>query len=629
MAQKILIVDDEGALRELLSLALTREGFETLKAESAVAAIKHLSAATIDLVILDLRLGNGSGLEVLTVMRAKPQWSSLPVIMLTGTADSKAVAAAMKLGVQGYVLKSQFSIKDLIKRITPYLKAKRQKQPDKAATAVKAPPLLKDLGVAAPSGAPVIASGKARIIDSPQTPLPPVDAGRIAADASDADDDDAAALRSLKPLVTRPQMLEYIERGGELKALSPNVAELIAMTEGGECSLDQIARVVKRDQAIAIKVLKIANSAIYNRGESVDTVQKALTRIGTSQIRQMALNISVIDRFRLAAAGDRFSSELFWEHSIGTGLIAAAIIRLRNGNERLVDTAFTMGLLHDVGRMVLAEQLGGIYKQVLDLAAETKLPLEEVESQTLSMNHAQAMNSLLQAWKFPKPLVDPITLHHVSLQNSSQAPQQMPMASLLVLANRLAHAMLLGSSGNETIYPTEWLVRLFKLQPEQIKTMEEQIPDQTNDMKYAMLQTEGGGQWPDHRASVLKHFKSPLRPLYVSADSTCDAHRILFDRLREPASKAGPNFAVLYIAESRERNAMGEQLLKSQQDAGAGPLPLLIISPSGLLKLDNAILSRKPFKLLATPFTLAKLANVVNELFLADDNTASFPANAA
>ena len=133
MAAKILIIDDESALRELLSLALTREGFQTLNAENADAAIKHLTAGKMDLVLLDMRLGNGSGLTVLTAIRGNPKWAGLPVIMLTGEADREVVAAAAKLGVQGYVLKSQFSIKELVKRIALHVPLDQRPQPPQKA----------------------------------------------------------------------------------------------------------------------------------------------------------------------------------------------------------------------------------------------------------------------------------------------------------------------------------------------------------------------------------------------------------------------------------------------------------------------------------------------------------------
>jgi HD-like signal output (HDOD) protein len=430
----------------------------------------------------------------------------------------------------------------------------------------------------------------------------------------------ADQLRSLRPIITREQILEQVDRVAELKALSPTVAQLIDMTGNPDCSLEQVARVIKRDQAIALRVLKVANSVMYKRGEPVDTVQKALSRIGVTQIRQVVLNMSVIDSFRANGLDEWFNNELFWEHSIATGLIAAAITRSRRGDEQAIESAFTLGLLHDVARMVFAEQIGDMYKSVLETATRLQLPLEQVETRMLLVNHVDLMDRILTAWKFPKAMVEPIGLHHISEGSLRKlSPQMITEAGTLVLANRLAHAMLLGSSGNESFYATDEFVRMLELKPEVITRIENEIPEQTTDMKYAMLQSASGTGGQDYHRIVLRRFQRPMRPLFVSAEPEIDGYRMLFEKLKQPSGDRGPNVAVIHMASVRERESLCAALLNAEKSAGVEPLPLIVISSLSTLKLEPGLLAGRMHAILPSPLTLSRLAETVNELLPPED----------
>jgi HD-like signal output (HDOD) protein len=240
-------------------------------------------------------------------------------------------------------------------------------------------------------------------------------------------------------------------------------------------------------------------------------VQKALSRIGVSQIRQAILNMAVIDNFHTNNKNDRLNSELFWEHSIATGLIAAGITRMRHGEDRAIDRAFTIGLLHDVARMVFAENVGAMYGQVLDAASRCYLPLEQVESRMLLANHAELIEGLLKAWKFPERLIAPIAMHHLSAADiRTRAPDIIDEVCTLALADRFAHALLLGSSGNECQYPTAEFIEVLELQTEAMAYIKEQIPEQVVELKAAMMQSCAPTAPMDYRQIVLKSIRRSI-----------------------------------------------------------------------------------------------------------------------
>src|SRR5580704_16194785 len=129
IAATIMVVEDEAAVRELLVLALEANAFDTVAAGNATDALAHLQSKHVDLLLLDLRLDTESGIELLKVIRQMPEYEKLPVILLTGCADRNTVLAIAQLGVQGYVLKHQFSRKDLIARISQQLKNSESASP--------------------------------------------------------------------------------------------------------------------------------------------------------------------------------------------------------------------------------------------------------------------------------------------------------------------------------------------------------------------------------------------------------------------------------------------------------------------------------------------------------------------
>lgn len=606
MPATIMVAEDDVALRELLIFALETSGFKTVPAGNVISALTLLKVHRLDMILLDLRLGYENGLDILKAVRQMPQYEKLPIILLTACASLDTVRAIAKVGVQGYFLKHQLSRSELIDRIRRQLKGENKEVV--APTEVSRPPVndQKFTDAAANSSSAkktVPASSSEKESGKPEAP-----------NAEPGD-----LLRSIKPILTREQVLEQVGRCAELKAFSPTVAQLLSMTGESDCSLDQIARVIKRDQAIALKVLKIANSVVYSRGSPVETVHQALSRIGLAQVRQLILNISVIDNFQHGELGEDFKSEWFWEHSIATGLLAASITRLRCGDERAIDSAFTMGLLHDVARMMFVEQSGDMYKNVLDTSARLQLPLEHVETRMLLINHADLMDRVLNAWKFPKTLVEPIAMHHLSLENMIKiAPNGVNEVSILALADRLIHAMLLGSSGNSFLYPCEKFVKYLEISPDALRAIQEKIPEQTADMKLAMLQTNGVAL-ASYRDRALKLFGQDIKPLYISANPTIDGFGTLFEHLRDRDCKTVPNVGVMYLAESEEQRVLLESLHRHEEELKVHRLPLILLM-TATTRLDNKLWLDRTYRKLTVPCNLSQLAGMINTILNPSDS---------
>jgi HD-like signal output (HDOD) protein/DNA-binding response OmpR family regulator len=421
-------------------------------------------------------------------------------------------------------------------------------------------------------------------------------------------------IKDLKPIMTRSEIQELLDQCGELKGMSPTVTQILKSTQSEQCSIDEVVKVIKQDHAISLKVLKMANSVVYTRGEPIDTVQKAVMRIGLSQIRQLALNISVIDQFANGGQNDSLSIPLFWEHSIATGMIAAEITRSLGGKGSQIDAAFTMGLLHDIGRIVYLEMLGEKYISILKMAKESRLPLERVESRMLLINHADAMDRILHKWKFCKEMINPIAFHELSLGNIRRmAPRSLNEVATLALSNRLAHALLLGTSGNLTLYPTEEFANTLRLKSALFRSIEENIPPQTDDVKYSLLSHSNQQSWPRLRDELAKQFHKPFRPLYASAEPDFDSVRIFCDRLRD-TSEEPPNIGIIHIKNGGQRVLLTTKYKEAETKAGDLRLPLIILSPKGDIKLEDSFMEDRQVELLPLPVSIACFIDASNKL---------------
>ncbi len=122
MAKKILIVEDDKFLRELVARKLSSEGFEVLEAVDGEEGIKKIKEGKPDLVLLDLILPGIDGFEVLSKIKEDQELSSIPVIVLSNLGQREEVERGMKLGATDYLIKAHFTPGEIIEKIKNSLK---------------------------------------------------------------------------------------------------------------------------------------------------------------------------------------------------------------------------------------------------------------------------------------------------------------------------------------------------------------------------------------------------------------------------------------------------------------------------------------------------------------------------
>ena len=221
----------------------------------------------------------------------------------------------------------------------------------------------------------------------------------------------------------RERLEELVESGFlDLPILPGVAAEVVALTSDEECDVRKLAAVIKRDQAMAGHMLRMANSAAHRGLVQVASLQQAMSRLGMALVRQFAFVISCQNRvFRVKGREDEVRA--LFVHSLATGLYAQEVARMRRSN---VEEAFLAGLLHDVGKPVLLQA-------VIDFTTKEPFSEEEVQDAVNDL-HAYVGGELAHQWGLSDRLAEAIAHHH----NPGAAPGNREGALTVRLADDLA-----------------------------------------------------------------------------------------------------------------------------------------------------------------------------------------------
>jgi HD-like signal output (HDOD) protein len=207
-----------------------------------------------------------------------------------------------------------------------------------------------------------------------------------------------------------------------------------------------VANVITEDTGLSARLLKIANSAFFGFPSKIDTISRAVTLVGTRQLRDLALATSIIKQFDGLSTGV-VTMESFWRHSVACGV--AARILATHRREPNVERFFIAGLMHDIGRLLMFSTIPELTMEALGEAKRGRELLYRTERNLLGFDHADVGGALLQQWKLPVHTVSAVACHHRPATDSGLHAD----TAIVHVADLIANAMRLGSSG-ERYVPT-------------------------------------------------------------------------------------------------------------------------------------------------------------------------------
>jgi len=242
-------------------------------------------------------------------------------------------------------------------------------------------------------------------------------------------------------------------------------------------SAAQVAAVLAEDPAMSVKVLKLTNSAFYGLAREIESVRQAVTIIGMEAVKNLVLSASVLDMFKGKQVDEEFQ-EAFWRHSLATAFCCRLMARqVKTRGMVDPDTAFSSGLLHDIGKLIVScflPQEWHNFKEARE--RDPNSPDWVVEEAVWGFTHAQVGGVLASVWKLPQKLSDAITFHHMPQLSEGEGP----VAYIAHLANEVAHKTFEdpAATAGPTSNLQDGVLEYMKLDHENLLSISEQLREE-------------------------------------------------------------------------------------------------------------------------------------------------------
>ncbi|MEX0611350.1 MAG: HDOD domain-containing protein, partial [Pirellulales bacterium] len=356
---RVLVVDDEPAIRQLSANALRNQGFECDMANDGEQAAQMAASSRYDVVVTDLKMPNRNGHAFATDILRQP---NRPLVVVhTGVMEPKLANDLLLRGVDDLIFKpTDFRV--LATKVKSLVERAVRSNDEKANSARQSPEPLQHVVV-----------------------------------------DEEAADRP----VSLSQLNYKLAEISTVLPVSNAALDVYEMTHGDNWEIPQIAAAIQRDASLTTEVLRLANSSFYNAsGRRIICLEEALLRIGQQRVGELALSANVL----AALTPDLLpwmDLELTWKRSIAAGIAIESLIE-RGGHEAIEEGLLLSAIMHPLGRVVLGILFPNHYGTMTEQCKRTGEPLREQERQMFPTNHPEIMAHLLASWRISSDVFAPL-----------------------------------------------------------------------------------------------------------------------------------------------------------------------------------------------------------------------------
>ncbi|MCB1059357.1 MAG: HDOD domain-containing protein [Calditrichaeota bacterium] len=243
---------------------------------------------------------------------------------------------------------------------------------------------------------------------------------------------------------SREEVLQTLRDLKTLPSLPEVAAKVLELSNDSEVSPKSISDTVEKDPAIATRLLKLVNSPYYGIRGTMTSVQQSVIFLGVSNLRNLVLSTSVLDLFDQEVRVGSFSIKELWVHSLATACAARELCK----ELRLADpeVAFSAGLIHDIGKIVMDQHMHEDFQRVVSLMDRHNASMLDAETAVLGVDHAEIGYFLASRWSLPEVLQETIGFHHAP----ARATNHKQIAALVGYADHVVRTLKLGNGGGES-----------------------------------------------------------------------------------------------------------------------------------------------------------------------------------
>lgn len=267
---------------------------------------------------------------------------------------------------------------------------------------------------------------------------------------------------------------EFIAKVKNLPPISQAALRLVNLLEEPAVSNEDVVQVLKYDNVLTAKLLRACNSPYFGLEEPVLSVDQAVLILGHQQILHIVLTLAFGGVMTAPLAGYAVEANELWRHSLTAATAAESIVS--NDSDVNIDRpiAFTVGLLHDIGKLVLSQAVTPENQVAIRrLMDEKGLSRSEAEKDILGTEHGEVGGALLQAWHLPDEIIEAVSNHHHPILKPRPK-----LSAIVHVANGVAH--LAGAAPGLEAYPVHIdnrVMEALNITPEQLEIIVADVRD--------------------------------------------------------------------------------------------------------------------------------------------------------
>ena len=253
-----------------------------------------------------------------------------------------------------------------------------------------------------------------------------------------------AKLFALRDILADEAVKKIVSQIGSLPSLPSIYSAIIEEMHSEDPSLKKVGDIISKDLSMTAKILQVVNSVFFGLSRKIGSPQEAVVLLGLETIKALVLSVKIFAEFSQKKYA-WFNIDALFNHSMSVSAYAKAIVKNEKLGQDLLIHSLMAGLLHDLGKLILATNFQEPYQQVLTGAQGSDRNLLDLEYEAFGTSHAEIGAYLMGLWSLETPIIEAIAFHHCPANSMSQ---NMGLLTAVHVGNAIDHNGQAPTNGN-------------------------------------------------------------------------------------------------------------------------------------------------------------------------------------
>ncbi len=244
-----------------------------------------------------------------------------------------------------------------------------------------------------------------------------------------------AKLFALRDFLSDESIKKIISQIESLPSMPSIYTDIVAEMQSDDPAIQKVAEIISKDLSMTAKILQMVNSAFFFLFRKINSPKEAVMMLGLETIKALVLSVKIFSEFSRKNYS-WFNIDDLFNHSMAVSMYAKTIIKDENLDQGLINNSMMAGLLHDLGKLILATNFTKLYRQVLAEAQGAGRNLLDLEYEAFGTSHAEIGAYLMGLWRLENPIIEAIAFHHLPARSMTQS---MGLLTAVHIGNALDH----------------------------------------------------------------------------------------------------------------------------------------------------------------------------------------------